>query len=405
MEETVQVLLDEGALVRDGGAIRLTKPLGELKIPPTVQAILAARIDRLPPDEKDLLQTLAVIGREFPLGLVAQVVAKSDDELEPMLNDLQLGEFIYEQPAVGDVEYTFKHALTQEVAYNSVLIERRRVLHDRAGTAIEALHADHLDDHLAELAHHFARSANVDKAVRYLTLAGRQSLERYALAESYAQLQKGLELLRTLPESPARDASELDLAIALVTTLWRIRGPGATETREVGTRAAALAEKTGNLAQIILLLSLMRVSTLISGDYAGAAALSDRLFDLAEREGSPASLAPAHLAKLQTRYYRGDLLGADAHFEVWRNVREAGGVERNSGLAVISLAIAGQCAWYLGHAGKARERFAEAIATARELKDPFVLATAGFFESSFYRSSRDSDIAAGPRVDSRRREW
>ena len=206
MEETVQVLLDEGALVRDGAAVKLTKPLGELKIPPTVQAILAARIDRLPSDEKDLLQTLAVIGREFPLSLIREVVAKSEDELNRMLDDLQLGEFIYEQPAMGDVEYTFKHALTQEVAYNSVLMERRRVLHDRAGKAIEALYADHLDDHLAELAHHFARSANVDKAVRYLTLAGRQSLERFAYSESEAQLSKGADLLRAMPDSPERDA-------------------------------------------------------------------------------------------------------------------------------------------------------------------------------------------------------
>ncbi len=156
MEETVQVLLDEGALVRDGATARLTKPLGELKIPPTVQSILAARIDHLPSDEKDLLQTLSVIGREFPLSLIREVVVKSDDELKRMLTDLQLGEFIYEQPAMGDVEYTFKHALTQEVAYHSVLMERRRVLHDRAGKAIEALYADHLDDRLAELAHHFA---------------------------------------------------------------------------------------------------------------------------------------------------------------------------------------------------------------------------------------------------------
>ena len=110
MEETVQVLLDEGALVRDGSAVQLTRPLGELKIPPTVQGILAARIDRLPADAKDLLQTLAVIGREFPLSLIRAVVAKSDDELNRLLNDLQLGEFIYEQPAVGDIEYIFKHA-------------------------------------------------------------------------------------------------------------------------------------------------------------------------------------------------------------------------------------------------------------------------------------------------------
>ncbi|HXW85355.1 MAG TPA: adenylate/guanylate cyclase domain-containing protein, partial [Candidatus Binataceae bacterium] len=115
MEETCQVLLDEGVLVRDGTTLRLTRPMGELKIPPTVQGILAARIDRLPADGKELLQTLAVLGREFPLGLVRSVTRKADDDLNRMLGDLQLAEFIYEQPAVGDTEYIFKHALTQEV--------------------------------------------------------------------------------------------------------------------------------------------------------------------------------------------------------------------------------------------------------------------------------------------------
>jgi predicted ATPase len=102
MEETVQVLLDEGALVLNG-TIKLTKPMAELKIPPTVQAILASRIDRSPQDAKELLQTLAVIGREFPLLLIRAVVTKSDDELDRLLNDLQLGEFIYEQPALREV--------------------------------------------------------------------------------------------------------------------------------------------------------------------------------------------------------------------------------------------------------------------------------------------------------------
>src|SRR5260370_24944131 len=106
MEETVQMLLDDGALVRNG-SIRLIKPLAELRIPPTVQDILASRIDRLPPAEKDLLQTLAVIGREFALGLVQRVVTKSEDELNRMLHNLQLAEFIYEQPPACDIEYIF----------------------------------------------------------------------------------------------------------------------------------------------------------------------------------------------------------------------------------------------------------------------------------------------------------
>ena len=134
-----------------------------------MQGILAARIDRLPADAKELLQTLAVIGREFPLSLIRAVVPKSDDELNRLLNDLQLGEFIYEQPAVGDTEYIFKHALTQEVAYNSVLMERRKQLHERTGAAIETLLRKFIDDHLDELAHHYGRSANVPKAVEYLS--------------------------------------------------------------------------------------------------------------------------------------------------------------------------------------------------------------------------------------------
>jgi len=176
MEETVQVLLDDGALVRNG-TVKLTRPLVELTIPPTVQAILAARIDRLPAGAKDLLQTLAVIGREFSVSVIRAVTTASDDELNRLLADLQLGEFIYEQPAVGDTQYVFKHALTQEVAYNSVLLERRKILHERIGGALERLYASSIDEHLAELAHHYGRSANLDTAVEYLTRAGKQKME------------------------------------------------------------------------------------------------------------------------------------------------------------------------------------------------------------------------------------
>src|ERR1700746_3787402 len=159
MEEIVQALLEDGVLQRNG-AVKLARSMNAVKVPATVQAVLASRIDWLPAEEKELLQTLAVLGREFPLGLVQRVTLRPSDELGQMLARLQLGEFIYEQPAVGDVEYSFKHALTQEVAYNSVLIGRRKLLHERAGTAIEALYASRLDDHLEELARHYSRSDN-----------------------------------------------------------------------------------------------------------------------------------------------------------------------------------------------------------------------------------------------------
>jgi predicted ATPase len=141
IEEIVQALFDEGALVRNG-AVRVTRSLSQLGLPPTVQGMLAARIDRLAPEQKELLQTLAVIGRESSSALLKQVASHPDTHLERTLADLQAGEFIYEQPAASDVEYVFKHALTQEVAYNSLLIERRKQLHERAGQALESIFTD-----------------------------------------------------------------------------------------------------------------------------------------------------------------------------------------------------------------------------------------------------------------------
>jgi predicted ATPase len=171
IEEMVQALFEQGALVRNG-RLTLARPLAEVTIPATVQAVLASRIDRLAPSEKELLQTMAVIGREFPLPLIRQVAGNSQADIERTLAVLQAGEFIYEQPAFPDPEYIFKHALTQEVAYNSVLIERRKLLHERAGAAIESLFAERLGDYVTDLAHHYDRSGNIPKAVEYLGRTG-----------------------------------------------------------------------------------------------------------------------------------------------------------------------------------------------------------------------------------------
>ncbi len=153
MEEMVQNLFEENTLLRNG-EVKLAHPLSAIHVPPMVQAILAARIDRLPAEEKELLQTLAVLGIVCPLNLIRLAAVKSGDELAPTLHHLQAGEFIYEQPAFPEIEYTFKHALTQQVAYNSTLIERRKLLHERIAQAIEELVTNSLDDHLADLAYH-----------------------------------------------------------------------------------------------------------------------------------------------------------------------------------------------------------------------------------------------------------
>jgi class 3 adenylate cyclase len=168
VEEVVQTLEDEHVLKGERGHYHLAQVLTDLHISPTVHSVLAARIDRLAPEEKLLLQQLSVIGRTFPLALVQRVITLPDDELSRLLSALQHKEFLYEQSSFPDMVYLFKHALTQEVAYNSVLIERRKTLHLQTAQAIEHLFHNQLEDYYSVLAHHYSKSGHTENAMNYL---------------------------------------------------------------------------------------------------------------------------------------------------------------------------------------------------------------------------------------------
>ena len=314
MEETVQVLLDEGALVRNG-VTHLTRPIAELKIPPTVQGILAARIDRLPHDAKDLLQTLAVIGREFPLSLIRAVLPKSDEEFNRILKELQLGEFIYEQPALGDTEYIFKHALTQEVSYNSVLLERRKQLHERIGAAIEALYANSNEDHLDDLAHHYSRSGNVPKALEYHERAGRQAVQRWAYTDAMRALTAALKLLMGLSESPKRDQRELRLQTTLGPVLMITKGWAAPETERVYLRAQELAETGGTTAQRFLLLTGLFGTAYVGGRLQEARVWAEQVRTFVSRQPEPEFLLELHHYDWSFALSTGELEAAQRHVE------------------------------------------------------------------------------------------
>ncbi len=293
MEETVQVLLEEGALKRDGAVVRLTKPLSELKIPPTVQAILAARIDGLPADEKDLLQALAVIGKEFQLSLVRAVTAKSDDELNRMLGNLQLAEFIYEQPTVGDIEYSFKHALTQEVAYNSVLTERRRITHKRTADAIEARFAERLEDHFSELAHHYLLSNDVARGIRYARLAAEQALGRSAYEEASGMLEAALKLLEKHPDSTERLRAELGLR-SIESTLAFVRYGASSKQRELAiNRLCEIGERIGEPDQVVRGLVTLVNLRFTQGEASSGLELARRSLELAKSTEDDALLTDA----------------------------------------------------------------------------------------------------------------
>ena len=177
----MQALVETRVLVGARGAYRLGHDATAIQVPTTVQAILAARIDRLSTEDKRLLQAAAVIGTDVPFALLLAVAELPEEDLRRGLGHLQAAEFLYETRLFPDLEYTFKHALTHEVTYGGLLQERRRDLHARLVAAIETLHRDRLGEQIERLAHHALRGEVWEKAVPYLRQAGLKAAGRSAL--------------------------------------------------------------------------------------------------------------------------------------------------------------------------------------------------------------------------------
>ncbi len=395
MEETVQVLLDEGVLVRNG-TVKLTRPLSELDIPPTVQVILASRIDRLPVDEKDLLQTLAVMGKEFPLGLIKKVTDKSDDELERMLGDLQLGEFIYEQPALPDTEYTFKHSLTLEVAYNSVLSDRRRALHERTAAAIESLYADRLDDHLAELAHQYRRGGNLEKAIEYLCRAGEQAAAKGADNGAIAQLGTALGLISKLPGEHANWLQEIRLRVLIGPSLMAVKGQGSSEVGANYTRALELCRLAGDTTALFEALSGLWVFRLLRAELRDADTLAQQLLASVRDSKDDSHVAYANFAAGDTAFWCGELKTASECLALAIDACKP--ETRPSPVfvddpAMISRAYTAWTQHYRGYPDQALMTSLDCIRVAQSLSHPRAMAMATIYSGQLHLLRREPDAA------------
>jgi hypothetical protein len=215
LEETVRTLVETEALAGERGRYRLAQPIQTLQVPPTVQTILAARIDRLSPEDKQLLQVASVVGKDVPFTVLQAIAGLPDDALRGGLDRLQAAEFLYEDGLYPDLEYSFKHALTHDVTHGGLLQERRRELHARIVEAIETLHRDRLGEHLEWLAHHAFRAEAWDKAREYLRRAGQKAVACSANREAVTWFEQTLRALSHLSDSSAVKEEMIDVRLEL----------------------------------------------------------------------------------------------------------------------------------------------------------------------------------------------
>jgi tetratricopeptide (TPR) repeat protein len=306
LEETVQALVETRVLVGDRGAYRITKEQDMWPIPATAQAILAARIDRLPAEDKRLLQAASIIGKHVPFTLLQAIGDVPKESLRRGLTNLQAAEFLYETSVFPDLEYTFKHALTHEVAYGSVLQDRRRALHAQIVEALEALYPDRLTEQVERLAHHAFRGEVWEKAVTYLRQAGAKALARSAYRDAVTCFEQALAALHPLPDTHEKVGRAIDLRLDLrqslfplneLATAWRYlqeaeglartlddprrlgwvsaymsghhvhTGGHVTDVRTLAQRVAAIAERLGDVPLQIAAQYYLAAASYLSGDY------------------------------------------------------------------------------------------------------------------------------------------
>jgi len=219
LEESVRALVEIGSLLGERGAYRLARPMPDIQVPATVQAVLSARIDRLPPEDKATLQTASVVGKDVPFVLLLAISEQAEAELHAAIGRLQAAEFLYETGMFPELEYTFKHALTHEVTYGGLLHDRRRTLHGQIVAAIERLYPDRLTQHIEKLAHHALKGEVWEKAVAYLYQAGAKAYARSAHHEAMRYFEQALAVLNHLSESHETLEHAVDIHFDLAKSL------------------------------------------------------------------------------------------------------------------------------------------------------------------------------------------
>jgi tetratricopeptide (TPR) repeat protein len=400
LEESVRALVETHALIGEPGARRLAKPLETVQVPGSVQAVLAARIDRLTPVAKHVLQCASVIGKDVPFAVLAEIADLTDEGLRAGLSALQAGELLYEASFFPEIEYTFKHALTHEVAYGSLLHETRRALHARIVDIIERLYATRLGEHVERLAHHALRGGLHERAVDYLRQAGSKAAARSAHREAVAFFEQALEIVEGQgPRGPAL-ATAIDLVFDLRASLAPLGE--FTQTLDHLRRAAAHAEALGDRRRLGWVSAYLTQSHYTLGEQAAAIRAAEQALEAGQALHDAPLQIVAAFGLGQAHHVLGDYRAAQRHLGRAVAAVDRGLSRERWGMAgLLSVASRIWLAASLADTGDfddALARAREGVALAEEPQHPWSLAGA-YMTVGFVLLSRGHLDEAAPALD------
>jgi len=350
-------------------------------LPTTIESVLTARIDRLLPEAKHLLQIAAVIGKDSAMPLLQAVAEVPEAAIQRALTHLQTAELLYETARGADRILTFKHVLIQEAAYQSLLRSTRQQVHQRIALALEVRFPETVETQPELLAHHYTEASLIEQAIPYWQHASQGALERSANLEAIGPLIKGLDLLKMLPDTPGHTQQELALLTSLGAPLVMVKGYAAPEVQVVYSRAREICQHVGETPQLSPVLWGLWMFYFVRGELETGRALGEQLLHLAQSVQDPALLLEAYMALGAVLTRLGELTSARAHLEQsialyhplqhWSLAFRAG---QDTGIACLS--EASYTLWMLGYPHRARQRNHEALTLAQERAHPFSVAFA-----------------------------
>jgi class 3 adenylate cyclase/tetratricopeptide (TPR) repeat protein len=356
VEELTKMLLESDVLHQEAERYTLTGPLSVVAIPTTLQDSLMARLDRLPMI-REVAQLGAVLGREFAYEMLRALAGVEESLLQERLAQLVDTELLYQRGRPPRAKYIFKHALVQDAAYASLLKSTRQQYHQQVAQMLEARFPDTVETEPELVAHHYTEAGCYAQAVGYWQQAGQRAIQRSANVEAIAHLRQGIELLTTLPDTPARVQSELTLQTTLGPALMATRGYAAPEVAATYNRARELCEQAGDTSELFPVLWGMVVLYLGRAEHETARELGEQCLTLARRLDDQALLLEAHLALGDSWFHLGQLSQAHAHFEQGMRIYDP---QQHHALAfryanvdpgAVCLAFAGLTLWLQGLSG------------------------------------------------------